>query len=298
MTTLANLFDLDDNATNEDYQQATLMLPEIFDFHTVSVLVTPEIAAKWLHRNDINRPVRRKAVAQYSADLTRGMWKATGESIKFSRTGRLLDGQHRLAAIVDAGVTHEWLVTTGLDDDAFDAIDTGRRRTGADILAIEGVGVFEAKHAAAALPMVMNYLRGMVPHSSNRYSNQEILETWHSDPSLLTTSRFISHLPHRMIPLTHAKAFFLHWAFGQFDVRAADLFIEQLFHGDHLAKADPVYHLRAKLLQDRISKHHPEDGAQLHACIKAWNARRAGKAIIHWRTLFPRSDEPFPRIAE
>lgn len=297
MTTLAELFDLNVAAPAEDYRQAALLLPDIRDFHTLSIDVTPEIAMGWLQRNDVNRPVRRKAVTQYATDLKRSLWKCTGETIKFSKTGRLLDGQHRLTAVAESGITTAWLVNTGLDDSVFDAIDTGRGRTGSDILVIEGVSTYEARIAAVALSMVMNYQRGQLPHSSLRYPNHEMLECWQRDPLLQSTSTFVASLPHKMVPIAHAKAFFLHWVFSQHDVPAADTFIEQLFEGDQLLKRDAVFHLRNKLLQDRVERREHDDGAQLHACIKAWNARRAGRAVSSWRSLFPRSDEAFPEIA-
>lgn len=297
MNTLADLFDLNVAAPAEDYRQAALLLPDIRDFHTLSVDVSPEIALAWLHRNDANRPIRHKAVAQYAADLKQQAWKCTGETIKFSKTGRLLDGQHRLSAITESGVTAPWLVNTGLDDAVFANLDTGRRRTGSDVLVIQGLSLYEARIVSAAMPMVMNYQFGQLPHSSYRYPNYEMLDCWHSDSLLQSTCIFVAALPHKMIPIAHAKAFFLHWVFSQRDVPAADTFIEQLFEGDHLGKTDPVYRLREKLLIDRVERRQTDDGVQLHACIKAWNARRAGKAISHWRSLFPRSDEAFPEIA-
>lgn len=40
----------------------------------------------------------------------------TGEPIKFAHNGRLLDGQQRLMALVDANVAVDFLVVRGLDE--------------------------------------------------------------------------------------------------------------------------------------------------------------------------------------
>ncbi|ALN93834.1 hypothetical protein [Lysobacter gummosus] len=297
MSTLAELFGLDSNASTDDLQQAAVMLPDIRDYHAVPVSVTPEIAGHWLRRNDSNRPIRKKAIAQYVNDLKSGNWQQNGETVKFGRTGRLLDGQHRIAAIAASGIAQSMLVVTGVADEAFDTIDTGRRRTSADVLIIEGTGTFEARIAAAALPMIMNYRCGLLPHSSTRYPNHELLSCWMGDAQVRTSSQFVAKLPHRMVPISRAKALFLHWAFSWRSPSAADSFMDGLFGGDRLEKTDSIYHLRERLLLDRLDRRASHDGAQLHACIKAWNAARAGKKISSWRPLFPASNESFPEIS-
>jgi hypothetical protein len=50
----------------------------------------------------------------------------------------LVDGQHRLAAIVEADVPVEMTVFTEVAQGAFDVLDTGKRRNAADVLAMEG----------------------------------------------------------------------------------------------------------------------------------------------------------------
>ncbi|ALN78561.1 hypothetical protein [Lysobacter antibioticus] len=297
MSTLAELFGLDANASADDLQHAALMLPEIRDYHAVPVSVTPEIAGHWLRRNDTNRPVRKKAVTQYVNDLKNGRWQQNGETVKFGRSGRLLDGQHRIAAIAAAGVAQPMLIVTGVADGAFDTIDTGRRRTSTDVLIIEGIGVFEARIAAAALPMIMNYRSGLLPHSSMRYPNHELLDCWASLPQVRASSQFVTKLPHRMVPISQSKTLFLHWAFARHDVAAADQFIEGLFVGDRLDRTGAVFHLRERLLLDRVERRKADDGAQLHACIKAWNAERAHRRVRGWRALFPSSDEAFPEVS-
>mgnify|MGYP007026935052 CR=1 FL=1 len=88
------------------------------------VFVTPEMASEWLEANRVNRRVRSRAVDRITRDIKRGRWIYNGQSIVFSKTWRLLDGQHRLMAIVAAGVAVEAAVATGVEDAAMDRIDT------------------------------------------------------------------------------------------------------------------------------------------------------------------------------
>lgn len=103
------------------------------------VFVTPEMASMWLSQNTVNRKLIPNHVAALEAVLLRGEWALNGETIKFSSTGRLLDGQHRLTACVKCGVGFWTYVVHGLDDATFDTIDTNARpRKASDILSIGG----------------------------------------------------------------------------------------------------------------------------------------------------------------
>lgn len=91
--------------------------------------ITPELAREWLgEKNEDNRRQRES----YSADLVetrrRGEWKLTHQGIAFTRSGKLVDGQHRLRMVDLSGEPIQAFVTTGLADDVFDAIDCGLKR--------------------------------------------------------------------------------------------------------------------------------------------------------------------------
>lgn len=98
--------------------------------------ITPPIARNWLRHNTANRNLRRAVVDGYKALFDRGEYKVTHQGIAFSDDGTLVDGQHRLTAISEMpdefAVT--MLVTRGLEDDAYMAIDLGLKRTAADVL--------------------------------------------------------------------------------------------------------------------------------------------------------------------
>ena len=69
------------------------------------VLVTPAMAAEWLKKNtDENRAVRPRVQEKYTAAMRRHQWQeCNGETIKFDRDGTMIDGQHRLRALMEAG---------------------------------------------------------------------------------------------------------------------------------------------------------------------------------------------------
>jgi hypothetical protein len=100
---------------------------------------TPMIAETVLRDfNKKNRPKKPRQIALYAADMAAGMWPLTGDTLKFSDAKRLADGQNRFMACLRAGVPFSSHVVFGIDDAAFDRLDQGRNRDGADVLAIAG----------------------------------------------------------------------------------------------------------------------------------------------------------------
>jgi hypothetical protein len=100
--------------------------------------ITPARAAEWLRANTTNRPVSRPVVRSFAEAMRRGEWLITHQGIAFDVNGVLVDGQHRLAAVIEADQPVEMTVFTDVSEGGFDVLDTGKRRTAADVLAIEG----------------------------------------------------------------------------------------------------------------------------------------------------------------
>ena len=100
--------------------------------------ITPKKALEYLEHNTANRPLSGRTVRDFAQAMRRGEWRVTHQGIAFDTTGALVDGQHRLAAIVEADVPVEVTVFSEVPEGAFDVLDTGKRRNAADVLAIEG----------------------------------------------------------------------------------------------------------------------------------------------------------------
>lgn len=106
--------------------------------------ISPALATKWLENNFRNRPVKEDVVHAYARDMRAGVWVATHQGVAFSDADELIDGQHRLLAIVAAGVTIRMMVTFGLPAKiegtamtTMDCVDRGRTRSVADQLKIQ-----------------------------------------------------------------------------------------------------------------------------------------------------------------
>lgn len=97
------------------------------------VFITPEMAEQMLGGNSHNRQKRRWWIEAMASAMRRGEWITTHQGIAFTASGRLLDGQHRLEAIVGHKAGVWMLVTKGIDDGAFKVIDNGIKRSLADL---------------------------------------------------------------------------------------------------------------------------------------------------------------------
>lgn len=103
--------------------------------------VSPELAAQWLGRNTKNRKVKTATLQAYITDMWNHAWLLTHQGVAFNAAGRLIDGQHRLLAIVESKATVPLLVSTGWPEGGrfktMDAVDRGVVRSIADQLGLQ-----------------------------------------------------------------------------------------------------------------------------------------------------------------
>lgn len=101
-------------------------------------LITPALATEYLSHNTHNRSPKQGRILAWADAMRNGQWRANGESIKFSKSGRLIDGQNRLMAVVLADTAVHMLVVRGLDDAAQETMDVGANRSMKDFLSLRG----------------------------------------------------------------------------------------------------------------------------------------------------------------
>lgn len=129
--------------------------------------ITPERARQMLLRNTGNRKVREDRVALYANEMRRGLWQLTGDPITFDTEGRLVQGQHRLLACIEADVPFDTAVARNAAPEVFSVVDTPLVRSMGDVLDHDGVS--NARTVASAVKMILawrqeiaNDRRGMV----------------------------------------------------------------------------------------------------------------------------------------
>lgn len=278
--------------------QATNVLPFPNNEPKVSVVsVTPEMARRWLSRNDNNRHLRGVTVTQYARDMKNGRWQITGESIKFNAEGALLDGQHRLAAIVKAGVTVPMVVMRGIPDSAQRVMDTGQARTASDALAMKG-----EKHTsilAAAIRIAIGMEAEEPDPGKYAVTHAEVEQFLGEHPEMRGAAEFASQVARRT-DCPPAVVAYTFWRFAQVvDVYAAANFWTAASDKVGLAAGDPVIALTNRFAEARRNREVLPKRVLLSLIYRAWNARREHKTMRFIRVNSPAGGlVPIPELRD
>lgn len=239
------------------------------------VEITPELAQHYLTKNTNNRPLRRDYVLELASSMRRGEWQLNGESIKISKSDRLLDGQHRLSAVIESKVSVSMVVIGGLDDTSFTTIDMNKKRTTADALAIAGYP--NEKLIAAAVRLIL-ILAEREAHLNTRgsYSPIQIKEWCDAYYEELQQWIPIAKQLQRANMLEPAMVVALAYEFGQKNVEDTKVFLSRLADGMGLDEKNPIYCLRQALMQNATSLAKLPRAFVVALTIRAWNLYRRG----------------------
>lgn len=253
--------------------------------------ITPEWAQKILtEKNTRNRPLNRLHVASLAKEIRCGRWKLNGDTICLS-DNRLIDGQHRLAAIHEAGVPVQSFVVEGVSCDVFDTKDVGKRRSPGDTLGVRGES--NSSRLASALVVIDRYFTGR-SESTVSYTNTEVEELLEKYPgardSIQTANKGRSIIFPSVLDACH-------YLFSQKDKNLANEFVAKIIHGTGLQEGSPWYVLRERLMKNSLSKAKLSRPYVMALCIKAWNSARVGASVrcLRWRESGDQA-ENFPLI--
>lgn len=137
-------------------------------------------AAEGLAMNSpMNRKLRLLLAQKYAAQMVANHWVLNGETITFDKYGRLVDGQHRLKAVLLSGVTVPMLVVRGVEPKVYPTINTGRGRLPADVLNTKAAG---NKASIVRLVRVMDL--GQDPRKTiprDQVDRLTLVELWEDD---------------------------------------------------------------------------------------------------------------------
>lgn len=259
-----------------------------------TIKVTPEMAAEWLSANtDNNRKISRHLVNKYARDMMKGEWQQTGEAIKFDDQGHLIDGQHRLSAVVASKKNVPMLVVTGLKNEVIQVVDTGRSRSAGDALTIAGLAGENGGATAALARKIMAWRSGTdnlfdtkkIKLRGEAIANRDIV-AFCKQHDLGPFVRFAWAINRRQISriFNVGEWAFLFWMFSQKDPKAAEYFLSRLATLDGVP-ADEGNPIRA--LFNKLSRSAGLDGkGRLYATITAWNAMRRGESLTLIRVVY------------
>lgn len=255
------------------YQQTGVAIDLGDDVIAEIVTITPRDAAQWLKANQHNRPVVRSHVHFLAKELIAGQWQLNGQPIVVSDGENILDGQHRLLAIIESGIEMRTLVIYGISQDAFKTIDTGKVRTSADALALYNPKDHHHKDVASAVRWLQR-MEAQFYGNVTKMSNTDVLEYVARYPSIQNAAEYVASLPKEGRPLSLACGTALCEFFSRRDADLALVFIRNLYTGENLVATSPEYILRAMLARDATQLRRLPSEIRMKMAVKAWNVRR------------------------
>ncbi len=248
--------------------------------------VTPEMAKTWLGNNFRNRPISDDTVEAYARDMTNGTWVPTHQGVAFNDRDELIDGQHRLHAIVRCGLTIRMMVTFGLPSviagkemTTMDAVDRGRMRSVADQLKIQ-----HGLKDGSAIAGICSTLGGLCyGHRTRRLSVGQTLEIYRAFEDAVTWVVIHRSKAHGLKSpgVLAAFAFALMTEQGFFGAATPiALLYESLMTGEGKRVSSPMKLLREFLLSDDAKLlNRGTDRGMAELVLQAIHLARVGKVI-------------------
>lgn len=270
--------------------------------------VTPAMAEAWL-ASAAGLPQRHLTpgrVRQFASAMTRGQWRVTHQGIAIDPDGVLIDGQHRLSAVVLSGVTVQMMVAYDVPRETFDAFDTGQARTTASTLHI--AGIVDANATAAAARLILTYDQiGETKRSA--HSDIRSGATTRDVLNFIESSRgetLRGALPvARSLAQTFNRYGMRSWlaaAVTIIDETAPDAmvreeFLDKMHSGAMLADQSPILTFRRWLISETgyaRSDRSYRSPVGVAAYIKTWNAWTMGRDLGVIRMRVGREEWPIP----
>lgn len=245
-------------------------------------VITPAFAKQLLEQNPHNRPLTRSTVDRYASDMKSGRWNNNGQGIVLTPDGMLLDGQHRMAAVVQAQTPIAMLVVRGVPREAFVTMDSGKPRTLADVL---GIGGYRNTSILASIaPLSFNYAAGVSIRYNTTKPQLEAFISQH--PYMANVASQIGAIHKLQLPKSSLGAvMFLANEGRAYDTEVAE-FLDGVATGAGLWKGDARLTLREWFINIRDKDRGRIVRETAFAAIaRAWNAYAEGKELLVIRSL-------------
>ncbi|AXE87602.1 hypothetical protein [Streptomyces sp. Go-475] len=256
--------------------------------------VGTDLATQWLERNlEENRKVSTVRVKRYAKAMAEGRWKLTHQSIAFDQQGNLIDGQHRLMAVIHSKTVVPIRVHVGADPSTFAVIDTGYGRVASQFMRVANANIVKG---AARIILFAEQCRengGEVAlmHRST-FDNDVIFETVDQWPELQEYSAAASRIYRACGSSSTNMLAVLAQASRGKNPGAIDSFVEKMILGEDMSKGDPALLLRNRAIARMDRSLSYRDKTVLYGTtVKAWNAHAKGEKLKFLRFIYDDKSE-------
>lgn len=241
----------------------------------------------------VNRGVNENAVLRLAGAMRRGEFVDNGESLIFDTDGVLIDGQHRILAIIRSGVSVVVTASLNVPRDAVFTVDDGVKRTSGSVLTMAGYG--NASTLASVARIVWS-ARRRNPFGGDP-SRTQLVELVASDSGLAAAATVRPKIINGVGAVAPFQAV-IYFA-RKYDRAKADEFLDQVTTGEGLHRGNPALAFRNRMVtmqsgrDSRVDRHRHNPSLELwDVTASAWNAHVRGNAITKVQTLSERWTRP------
>lgn len=243
---------------------------------TEIVTISPEMAAEWLIKNVKNRKLSSSTVDKYAKDMRAGLWKLTGDAIRFDKTTKLLDGQHRLRACVRAQAPFQSFVMYGLEPESQDAMDMGKSRSASDVLGLSGLS--NSVSIASTVRVLLSERDGNPEPRGKQFSTAMVIETLKRHQNLPRYALTPGVAPHGIVPghvgyIRYVAAELLN------EHERAEAMISVIKSGIPDYDGDPIHIYRERIIRMRDEALTIRRGSRWFTLKNCWNMFRQRRAV-------------------
>ena len=260
--------------------------------------VTPDTAREWLQRINAQRRLKERTVAGYAADMRAGRWEEDITPIVFDENGDLVNGQHRLNAVIESNLEQSFWVRRGVTANSIFRMDQGAPRRTGDQLTIKGISYGGSIATIAGIYAKYHLLPDVVwgTHTTSQVTKSMILDIAlekveeMSDALVVGREAFRATRAHQSsyavlsMLVAEGSSYTEMWADFHWGVTT----------GAELTQVDPRLAFRTYSVRPDAPKW-GSGQSQLFAAIKTWNAYVDDKSVRMLKA--PRKSElPMPKV--
>lgn len=242
------------------------------------VRLTPKFAEELLSRNYHNqRNIKKTKIKEFVDSMNNNEWDPfVGETIKLTKDGVMIDGQHRCMACSVSGKTVDVMVATGFDLSDFTKIDQGTKRSAGD-----GLSRFKNSNTVAAfVKLRLSYEETGL--SENMFyvpqSNNKICTAATDDDEYVSS---VGIKIRTTIGGGSSAAYaFLYWIVRNWNQEIADAFVSDITNW-----TTPLTSILSRFINRAINnKQSLRQNNSFKVLLRAWNAYRRG---VQLKTIQP-----------
>lgn len=252
--------------------------------------ITPAKAQEYLTRNIANRRVREAIVGVYADQMKKGLWRLSNDAICFTKSGKLINGQHRMMAVCKSGIDCKFNVSRGYDEDDIMVMDNGISRSSGDVLFLQGVenantvsGIVKRRLVLGRhIVAITNGDGGGLYSGSSKILNSAVNEEFYAHDVLYKDITKIAKNAYSKLRILSASEYggiAAHLILDKnYSISQVKQFLEELC-GQKPDSNNATALLRTKLINDKMQNAKMSAVMKQKLIIKAWNAFITGKSV-------------------